>query len=312
MTRIAVDGEIQYEIEVRDKKYVTRRCLSDYAAASAISGRATRVWEAYDKDDPAKKSVALKDLWMDVESRSEGDTLEDIFGLMKEYKDKHVGLDDYRQYFLTTLAHGVVIFPDGTIDDTREAMRKQDLPDSHEFYRTSPASQLKAGSAPTGFQVEPRGIGSFVIDYRLCSKVRPLQHVKHYRIVFDEVGKPIHQLHTLKLAFGALHGAAQGKISNYQLLLCLNVVFARPALRWLCRINYVHRDISTGNILGFNGSGRLSDLKYCRRYIPPVIPTATQKLTVVGESKMVCDLSDGLRILLIHGFRELKPSWEAK
>jgi hypothetical protein len=54
----------------------------------------------------------------------------------------------------------------------------------------------------------------------------------------------------------------------------------------MVRAGYVHRDISTGNVLVVNGGGRLSDFEYVKPFIPPTTrsgePSAPEK-----ESKTV-------------------------
>ncbi len=40
-------------------------------------------------------------------------------------------------------------------------------------------------------------------------------------------------------------------------------------LRLLFRAGYVHRDVSSANILWVNGVGKLSDLEYCKTIEPP-------------------------------------------
>jgi hypothetical protein len=54
----------------------------------------------------------------------------------------------------------------------------------------------------------------------------------------------------------------------------------------LNRAGYVHRDISTGNIIAFGGGGRLSDLEYTKRYVAPV-PISENSKTPEKDSKSV-------------------------
>ena len=44
-----------------DHTYVTLAPLFDFCADS-VEGRSTRVWKVYDKDDPQKTELALKDI----------------------------------------------------------------------------------------------------------------------------------------------------------------------------------------------------------------------------------------------------------
>lgn len=215
MTPIVIENRVQYKVEVGQTTYITRQCLAN-ARASAVTGRATRVWEAYPAND-ATKSVALKDLWMDMDSPSEGEILGDVFKLMEAYKSEHNVTEDYRQFFLTTLDHGIVQI-DGKADDTSRAMRGKSLPKTSNYYHTSAEQAFK--STPSNDKDSKGGVPSRSEGAPDCVFLRPRADLRapkdyrHYRIVFEEVGKPLHELHTLKLAYGALCGAAKGKIPN--------------------------------------------------------------------------------------------------
>ncbi|KAK7042396.1 hypothetical protein R3P38DRAFT_2890283 [Favolaschia claudopus] len=71
--------------------------------------------------------------------------------------------------------------------------------------------------------------------------------LKHYRIVFEEVGTPIHRLETLSEVMRSLADAIR-------------------ALQLLHQLGLVHRDVSAGNILVVDGVGRLTDLEFMRSY----------------------------------------------
>ncbi|KAK7019860.1 hypothetical protein R3P38DRAFT_2970560 [Favolaschia claudopus] len=77
------------------------------------------------------------------------------------------------------------------------------------------------------------------------------QRRKHYRIVFKEVGVPIHNLQSLPEVMQALADATR-------------------ALQLLYALGLVHRDVSSGNILLVGGMGRLTDLEFMRPYKGPI------------------------------------------
>ncbi|KAJ3548962.1 hypothetical protein NM688_g5229 [Phlebia brevispora] len=64
----------------------------------------------------------------------------------------------------------------------------------------------------------------------------------HYRIVYNEVGEPLSAVSSLEIVFQALEDVLQG----------LNAMHMS---------GWVHRDLSPGNILIVNGTGRLADLE---------------------------------------------------
>ncbi|KAJ7094042.1 hypothetical protein B0H15DRAFT_150964 [Mycena belliarum] len=114
------------------------------------------------------------------------------------------------QYFLTVLNHGYVQTANGEDDHTIDIMTRGCLP---------PADG-------------------------------PSHARKHYRIVFKEVGTPVHSLQCLSEAMRALADATQ-------------------ALRLLYRLGLIHHDVSAGNILFVDGVGKLSDLEYLRSFKGP-------------------------------------------
>jgi Fungal protein kinase len=221
--RIIIDDTQQYRIQVDEKFYVTCGVLSD-DRASAITGRATRVFEVHDEFDP-NTTIALKDLWMDDGSTSEGDILQEVFRAMQEWKnersqdshggDRGVKDDDYRRFFLTTVAHGLVKFDDNSFDNTRAAMHGQDLSQPMEYYTTEPEGEyLRIKESQTSSQSRSHGsMHGPIIVPRI--EPRPIRHLQHYRIVFKEVGRPVHDLDSLKEVFEMLLDAAKGKRDIY-------------------------------------------------------------------------------------------------
>ncbi|KAK7042402.1 hypothetical protein R3P38DRAFT_3260419 [Favolaschia claudopus] len=69
-------------------------------------------------------------------------------------------------------------------------------------------------------------------------------HLKHYRIVFQEIGTPIHGLETLQLLY---------------------------------QLGLVHRDVSAGNILFVDGVGKLVDLEFMKRYKGPISSSSAEQ-----------------------------------
>ncbi|KAJ7625037.1 hypothetical protein DFH06DRAFT_1229672 [Mycena polygramma] len=111
------------------------------------------------------------------------------------------------EYFLTVLDHGFVQTSEGVDDHTLDVMTRGHGP-------------------PTSWSHHP------------C---------KHYRIVFKEVGTPVHRLRTLSDVMRALADATRA--------LCL-----------LYKLGLVHRDVSAGNILFIDGHGKLTDLEYLQSF----------------------------------------------
>jgi Fungal protein kinase len=221
--RIIINDTQRYRIPVDGKFYVTCAILSD-DRASSITGRATRVFEVYDEDDP-DTTVALKDLWMDDGSTSEGDILSEVFRAMQEWKnersqvspdeDRDVEDDDYHRFFFTTVAHGLVKFDDSSFDNTRAAMHGRDLPQPMEYYTTKPGDEyLRTRESQTSSHSRSHGSmhGPIIVPR---TEPRPIRHLQHYRIVFKEVGRPVYDLDSLREVFEMLLDAAKGQQDVY-------------------------------------------------------------------------------------------------
>jgi hypothetical protein len=217
--RISDDGKVQYKIKVGDKYYLTIQNLSDYAA-SAITGRATRVWDAREEGDPGAVSVVIKDLWVNIDSLSEGEILDAILVDMEKWKLSNPYPDDpdpdFRRYFLTKLAEWEVLLSNGEPDTTRVSMCDQSLTEPLEGFWTSyhgstvSLSPTQSGASRTLSQ--PRDSTSFPIAPVAAEhpSIHPPRHLEHYRIVFAEVGIAIRHLKTLKEALTVIRDAAIG------------------------------------------------------------------------------------------------------
>ena len=91
------------------KVYKTIDIIVDMS--SDLRGRATRVYEAYDVENPDSK-VMIKDSWVDVDCPKETDILSEILEDASE---------DEKKMFLTVLVHGVVTI-DGREDHTQDLL----------------------------------------------------------------------------------------------------------------------------------------------------------------------------------------------
>ena len=92
---ITMKGEDSHG-RILTKVYKTIDIIADMS--SNLRGRATRVYEAYDVENPDSR-VVIKDSWVDVNRLKEGDTLSKIL--------KNASGDE-KAMFLTVLIHGVV------------------------------------------------------------------------------------------------------------------------------------------------------------------------------------------------------------
>ncbi|KAI6110910.1 hypothetical protein EDD16DRAFT_1897766 [Pisolithus croceorrhizus] len=246
--RVSVGGKIQYNITVhtdegKDLVYQTTRVISDYSA-DTLSGRGTRVFEArliFLNGTSVKdaKPVVLKDSWRDCDRDREDIILNQIFADLLKHKGPEQE-EEARKHFLTVLAAGNVMV-DGKIDSTDCLLRGSDLSTDRTPHR------LPAEEVPKGKPIRS-GEGSTPI-FRFApysTKHSKVHHRTHFRLVFKEVCRSIYELRSLDTVFATLEDV-------------------REALQFLHSVDWVHRDISGGNVLRWGQIGKLADLEYAKR-----------------------------------------------
>ncbi|KII91955.1 hypothetical protein PLICRDRAFT_90162 [Plicaturopsis crispa FD-325 SS-3] len=204
--------------------------------AEFSQGRATRVHEVRDAAD---NTFVVKDVWREQDRESEGHILSIL--------DKLISEND-KKLFMGLVQHGDVIV-DGRADDTVDVMmRGRDLPAVYGY--------LSLVKTPTSETRRPGSHAmSMAIDMASLHRTQQLQKDNrrrvHYRIVFPGVGLALQELSRLNDRFVVLRDAAKG-------------------LEVLMEHNFVHRDVSVGNLLAFgsdgkssnNVHGKLSDFEY--------------------------------------------------
>ncbi|KAJ7178039.1 hypothetical protein C8R46DRAFT_942976 [Mycena filopes] len=142
------------------------------------------------------------------------------------------------------------------VDAAEEGVQLMELRDKLATLE-DPATPLQPGDyfltvLAHGFVKTADGLDDHTLDVVMRGCLPPLKIAqrtprKHYRIVFEEVGVPIDKLSTISEVMYALADATR-------------------ALSLLHRLGLVHRDVSAGNILLFNGVGKLSDLEYMKSF----------------------------------------------
>ena len=261
VTTCVKNREPQYDIVVRDKNtatettFRTKRVLSNIGT-DALRGRGTRVWEVIELDaDGNEKDVdtcVLKDVWADDDCEREGDILAAI-RRDAEGKSRY-WLEQFDNYFLTTVTYGDV-YVNGEPDKTRQ----------WEMPKNVGMLNLKSGLK------EPRHIASDLvgaITFEQPSEDPVVQYYStkvHHRIVFKEMGTTILDIESLQSVFVYLGEAMNGEFVSIWPG-SLNVLMRSPlALTVLHTLGWVHRDVSSGNILVVDDGVKLADLEYAKR-----------------------------------------------
>ena len=261
------DGPPTYDMTVRvsaEKSVVYRtRELINQDNATSLRGRGTRVWDVILVEDGVEKldqCGVLKDYWVDSDRTREGDALAQIIAA-----DTTQELEDH---LLTVLAHGDV-FIDEQVDNTRQIMtRGVDPPVGTRFNLRLPNRPLKTNSrilktaAPSNAQLQT----ATEVEYGQVIEYHPKSR---YRIVFYERCTPLYKIVSLHAAYDCLvqlvlrehHASFFLPPHTWPLItdLC-------PALQLIHLAGWVHRDISTGNVLiDKAGKVRLADFEYAKK-----------------------------------------------
>ncbi|CAE6527898.1 unnamed protein product [Rhizoctonia solani] len=231
--------------------YRTIEIISDVGADSMV-GRGTRVWSAQkvENGEPVGSVYVLKSIWVHQDRLTEHVVLEDIRAQQPTYS----------KYFLTPVDHGFApLDPSDAsiIFDTHSPLgRQRYLELTGKVLKTCPppgwTPGIKTPSTSRNSVGRPGGIPNApeegFRDFRQLSN-DPRQN---YLIVFKERGKPVHELDKFTDVYTAIEGGWKG----------LHAVH-------IC--GYVHRDVSSGNILllppsdGHDTRGALMDLEYNKK-----------------------------------------------
>ncbi|PPQ78291.1 hypothetical protein CVT25_011750 [Psilocybe cyanescens] len=246
-----------------------------------ITGRMTRIFHVYEVDSDPRREFVLKDVWIDKDAETEGQIQGALFGDIEKFwgetrpsndelgelRSMHADLvasKKYKDFFLTmetdhvgdpscVIADGAVpirgLF-DAPITIPVASVPSAQAPPSPTHGKRStvgtprpiPPTNTKAGSQSTNNLNQPR-------------PPRGYTPRKHYRVVFQERCTSVGDLRVL----GEVVDVLQQVLIPLQLMLCAG---------------WVHRDISSGNILAFKKDPKswqvkLSDLEYAKPFPPP-------------------------------------------
>ncbi|THH28515.1 hypothetical protein EUX98_g5678 [Antrodiella citrinella] len=256
------NGELAFDYIVGDHRYRTTKAIVT-CPAHRLLGRATRVWRVREIDDAEKyisEERVLKDYWITEDCKTEKEIQTAIIDAA-EIARSDCQREDLEKYFMIILSDDQVQINDvpdtsthylsATGEDVDEFLLQlaengyaRPGPLTRDFFNARRADDdtfLTPASSPGGCSV----IHAAII-YQPC---------KHRRLVFKEVGTPLHDITNHKVLFRCLSQGLQG----------LNVMYDA---------GYVHRDISTGNLLmckvGNDYICKISDLEYAHPYLVPL------------------------------------------
>ncbi|CCM05348.1 uncharacterized protein FIBRA_07562 [Fibroporia radiculosa] len=322
-----IDDRPRFEMTVREEDgseviFRTTRLIS-FIGTAAMQGRGTRVWEAKRVEDGQEcgDSVVLKDCWVDDDRLREGT----IIKMIRESDIGAEGRNVLDEHLLTIICHGDVRVDGDVVDHTRDLMTrgKEVSLKSGEFRlrtsrtstqhavngenRSSRRSGTNRGSsskrssgrsgAKRGSNTAPKGTSS--AGHHRAGESTLVQHHEyyqyhprvHYRIVVKEVCTALHHEVSLFHIFKYLSQTA-------------------TVLRFLHEAGWVHRDLSTGNILIFNGKIKLADFEYAKQVDIPSshdIRTGTADFMAVEVDLQHYFFQGGQSVDTIGDFKQTYP-----
>ncbi|CAE6435489.1 unnamed protein product [Rhizoctonia solani] len=245
-----LDAEPSYDITIRNsdtEEATTYRTLDIIynAGIDRMVGPGTCVWivqQLVDGDLVGPRYV-LKDAWVYEACVPEHVPLKEI----------REAQPSYAQYFLTPIDHGFAYFSVATHDNTHKTLRRVKLIPTNKALLTHSYTPSGRSQVTLDFFSDNAGYPGDARQEEYRGYLHLTHHPRqHYRIVFEEFGRPVHDLYDWGDIFIAIQGAWHGLHAMH-----------------LCK--YVHRDVSPGNILLLPASGSLGkrgvimDLEYAKR-----------------------------------------------
>jgi hypothetical protein len=163
-------------------------------------GWATCVWQAFDERDSSKK-VIVKDLWMAASAQTEACIVQNIKDTIKNNNGQSI-----LKYFLTDIGNGFVVI-DGYDDNTHKLVMRGIPPVVEKLSVHLPPKVIKKNRFKRVTASHRPHSAGHLPGHRAVSfipKEWPIIERVHYRIVFEEVGTPLHQLTEPAVVFGCL------------------------------------------------------------------------------------------------------------
>ncbi|KAF9236609.1 hypothetical protein BU15DRAFT_76812 [Melanogaster broomeanus] len=243
-----------YDAEGSPAVYQTVKILSDFRA-DALRGRGTRVFKAFRKPKPqdteaARVYVVIKDAWRDSTRMCEDEILKNILHDIETNLGPSAR-EDAKQYFLTVL-HAEDVMIDNKIDDTLRLLHHENILSDSRWHDIGAGKEkeLNRSTHTPSTDALPLHLTRRTLP---AVKSEVVHHKIHFRAVFAELGEPIHTLKKLDEVLETLEHALKG-------------------LEYMHHAGWVHRDISSGNVLRCNHQSKITDLEYAK------------SLTASGES----------------------------
>ncbi|KAF8877518.1 hypothetical protein BD779DRAFT_1803940 [Infundibulicybe gibba] len=223
-------NQSQLAIDLGGRTSQTKELLADFAADSPL-GRGTRFWSGLFIGDPERKQAALKDCLVECDRELEGDVL-----IAHRRGYGKLGNSSKPNFNEKMIMHAKTTLMGGVEGDTQTMMNGNSWVVDRWLDLKHNPKQPCWGScvASTSIGLDPQEVKCTAHDELNFKKRR------HYHISFEEVGKPLHQVVSLRDYVTALR----------------DIVIVIEVLR---QFGCVHLNIGSANVLFYKGGGRLSD-----------------------------------------------------
>ncbi|KAI0701179.1 hypothetical protein BC835DRAFT_1440239 [Cytidiella melzeri] len=239
---------------------VTFRTITELSniGAEAIRSRGTRVWKAQQLIDGKVQPelVVIKDYWVDDNRLREATIRKKI--LEDAPSDERRSI--LEEHLLTPLYFGDVVI-DGQKDNTLTLLRRgAALPTDLEPFPAVhvPPLAISEDTVPKDMPLAPQGSGIPLPEVPLKPPITSFHDKSHHRIVFKETGNTTETITSMKTTL-QVSGQALG------------------ALAAIHECGWVHRDISSGNILVVDDVVKIADLEYARKMNDPLTMSHSER-----------------------------------
>ncbi|KAK7042948.1 hypothetical protein VNI00_008685 [Paramarasmius palmivorus] len=257
------DG-IHYQYRVGGKTYQTVRMVSG-SKARLVLGRGTRVWEVVEvlsgSGEPIQlgcRLFILKDSWIPEDAPTEKEVLDSIYERVNQYHDLGLDRSRFYDYFVKIEAcericiNSTMDSEQLGLDSSTNFLREETIPDD-----------------PHAFLLRRKKVGSGSLQWEAPVGALPGQFMPQgtSRIEIQMSRKRVH-CRTLSERFGmVLH-----EITNHKMVLEA-ITYMITGMKFMYSAGYVHRDISSGNLLVSISQGnvvcKLIDLECAKRMDEP-------------------------------------------
>lgn len=252
-------GKRVYRIDVGGQSYETEEVLSDDVAEELV-GHATRVWTV--SRPGSHELFVLKDVWVE-----DGSSLEHAINeaILRDAEIRYGTSvrNELASHLLTPVASWLVSF-NGEEDHTTNVMMRGYSPSFRDIVKVDVRRLRTANNDGTAI-VSSTPRYNMRAPFPWHNPARQVLGRKHYRIVFKEVARAIDAIERPADVFVVLSELQKVRSP----LVCVSACgsdqhTASPALKWIHRCGWVHRDLSAGNLYLYEGRGLIGDLEYAK------------------------------------------------